>query len=171
MRYVIPLIILFTLVSFLWQGLGKDPNLLPSPLINKPIPEFLAYDLLKSHSIQGKKIFLRHWTVLVVWSSWCLSCAEEQSLLFSLQKSRSVRIYGLNYRDEKYRAKQWLSKHGNPFQKIIFDPQGLLAIDLGVYGVPESYLVDPQGIIRYKQVGPLTPSIWSQNMETLINKQ
>lgn len=170
MRCVIPLIILFIVVFFLWQGLEKDPNLLPSPLINQTIPEFSAHDLLKNHTLLRKKIFLQHWTLLVVWSSWCVTCSEEQAFLLSLRKHHSVTIYGLNYRDELNQAKQWLKQQGNPFQKIIFDPKGLLAIDLGVYGVPESYLIDPQGIIRYKQIGPLTETIWTQNMATLIKQ-
>ena len=91
--------------------------------------------------------------------------------MLKLQKSHFIPIYGLNYRDKLNPAKLWLKKQGNPFQKVIFDPQGLFTIDLGVYGVPESYLIDPQGIIRYKQVGPLTASIWLENMTTLIKKQ
>jgi cytochrome c biogenesis protein CcmG/thiol:disulfide interchange protein DsbE len=169
MRYFIPLLVLLIMVFFLGRGLEKDPNLLPSPLINQAIPEFSARDLLKDHVILRKKIFLQHWTLLIVWSSWCLTCTEEQSFLLKLQESHFIPIYGLNYRDRFNPAKQWLKKQGNPFQKIIFDPQGLFAIDLGVYGVPESYLIDPQGIIRYKQVGLLTASIWLENMATLIN--
>ncbi|MEN9449872.1 MAG: hypothetical protein RJA83_486 [Pseudomonadota bacterium] len=168
MRYIFPLIILLIVVFFLWQGLAKDPNLLPSPLINHPIPEFSAKDLLKKSTILRKKIFLHHWTLLVVWSSWCLTCTEEQSFLLSLRKHHAVTIYGLNYRDDLQRARRWLRQQGNPFQKIIFDPEGVLAIDLGVYGVPESYLIDPQGIIRYKHVGPLTASVWTQQMAILI---
>lgn len=170
MRTILPLIIFFIIVGFLWQGLAKDPNQLPSPLINQAIPEFSANDLLKKSTRLRKKIFLQHWTLLVVWSSWCLTCAEEQSFLLSLQKQHSVTIYGLNYRDDLHHARLWLRQHGNPFQKNIFDPQGLLAIDLGVYGVPESYLIDPQGIIRYKQVGALTGSVWIQQMAILINR-
>ncbi len=169
MRYILPLIVLLILVFFLWQGLAKDPNLLPSPLINKPIPEFLANDLLKKSTRLRKKIFLQHWTLLVVWSSWCLTCTEEQSFLLSLRKKHTIEMIGLNYRDDLQRARRWLRQQGNPFQKIIFDPEGSLAIDLGVYGVPESYLIDPQGVIRYKQVGPLTASVWTQQMTTLIH--
>jgi cytochrome c biogenesis protein CcmG, thiol:disulfide interchange protein DsbE len=168
MRYIIPFIILFIIICFLWQGLEKDPNLLPSPLINQAIPEFSANDLLKHHALLRKKIFLQHWTLLVVWSSWCSTCTEEQSFLLSLRKNHTISIYGLNYRDKLDRAKQWLRQYGNPFQKVIFDPEGLLAIDLGVYGVPESYLIDPKGIIRYKQVGLLNSMIWIQNLAPFI---
>lgn len=169
MRYIIPLLVLLIIVLFLWRGLTKDPNLLPSPLINHAIPEFTAPDLLKNHVILRKKIFLQHWTLLIVWSSWCLTCSDEQTFLIKLRKSHSIAIYGLNYRDDLNQAKLWLRKQGNPFQKIIFDPKGILAIDLGVYGVPESYLIDPQGIIRYKQIGPLTESIWLDIMAKIIN--
>jgi cytochrome c biogenesis protein CcmG, thiol:disulfide interchange protein DsbE len=168
MRYIIPLLALLIIVFFLWQGLTKDPNPLPSPLINQAIPEFSAQDLLKNHLTLRKKIFLHHWTVLIVWSSWCITCTQEQSFLSKLLKSHLISIYGLNYRDDLNQALLWLKKHGNSFQKIIFDPRGLLAIDLGVYGVPESYLIDPQGIIRYKHVGLLTESVWLHNMLTII---
>lgn len=168
MRYVIPLLVLFIIVYFLWQGLENDPNLLPSPLINKPVPAFSAPALLKNKSILRKKIFLQHWTLLIVWSSWCLTCTEEQSFLLKLRQTHTISIYGLNYRDKLNRANLWLQQQGNPFQKIIFDPKGRLAIDLGVYGVPESYLIDPQGIIRYKHVGPLTENIWIKQMAILI---
>src|SRR5436190_19343472 len=170
MRYIIPLLVLLIIVFFLWQGLVKDSNLLPSPLINHAIPEYSARDLLKNHSILKKKIFLHHWTLLIVWSSWCLTCTEEQPFLLKLRKTPLISIYGLNYRDELNQAKLWLKKQDNPFQKIIFDPRGLLAIDLGVYGVPESYLIDPQGIIRYKYVVTLTSSVWLHNMAPIIKQ-
>lgn len=170
MRYIIPFIILLIMVFFFWQGLKKDPNLLPSPLINHTVPEFSATDLLNNKSMLTNKIFLQHWTLLVVWSSWCLTCTEEQSFLLNLKKKHKVAIFGLNYRDELKFAQQWLVQQGNPYQTIVFDPRGLLAINLGVYGVPESYLIDSQGIIRYKHVGPLTENIWIKHMLTLINK-
>lgn len=170
MRYIIPLLVFLIIVFFLWQGLTNEPHLLPSPLINQAIPEFLAPDLLENHSILRKKIFLHHWTLLIVWSSWCITCTQEQAFLLKLRQSHLTSIYGLNYRDELNQARLWLKKQGNPFQKIIFDPRGLIAIDLGVYGVPESYLIDPQGIIRYKHVGPLTASVWLHNMATIIKR-
>lgn len=169
MRYIIPLLVLLVIFFFLWQGLEKNLNLLPSPLINQAIHEFSAQDLLKDNTILRKKIFLHHWTLLIVWSSWCITCTEEQNFLLKLREKHLISIYGLNYRDQLNQATLWLKKQGNPFQKIIFDPQGLLSIDLGVYGVPESYLIDPQGIIRYKHVGPLTASVWWHNMATIIN--
>lgn len=170
-RAMISLIVLLTLVYFLWQGLENDPYRLPSPLINKPFPEFAALDLQKNHSILRKKIFLNQWTLLMVWSSWCLTCVQEQSLLLNLKKKNAISIYGLNYRDERKQAKQWLKHYGNPFQKIIFDPEGTLAIDLGAYGVPESYLIDPNGIIRYKHIGPLNGAIWIEKLQPFLKQR
>lgn len=168
MRSIIPLLILLIVVFFLWHGLSNDPNQLPSPLINKPISAFVGANLFKDGAVLDKKIFLGHWSLLVVWSSWCITCAEEQRFLLTLKKNTALSIYGLNYRDDLSRAKQWLKKQGNPYQHIIFDPKGLLAIDLGVYGVPESYLIDPQGIIRYKLIGPLNKTIWANKIAMLI---
>lgn len=167
MRYLIPPIIFGILVFFLWQGLVKDPYQLPSPLINKPIANFIATDLLADQGPLSKKLFLGHWSLLVVWASWCVTCGEEQAFLLSIEKNTRLAIYGLNYRDDSKLAKDWLKRYGNPYQKIIFDPQGLLAIDLGVYGIPESFLIDPQGIIRYKQVGPLSKEGWNKTLTEL----
>lgn len=169
MRYLIPLIILGMLVFFLWQGLAKDPYQLPSPLVNKPITDFVATDLVANHPPLTRKLFLGHWSLLVVWASWCITCTDEQAFLLSLKPNSRLFIYGLNYRDDPKLAKNWLNQYGNPYRKIIFDPKGLLAIDLGVYGVPESFLIDPTGIIRYKQIGPLSKNIWDRYLARLIN--
>lgn len=170
MRYITPLAILVALIFFLCKGLEQDPYRIPSPLINKPMPDFLAADLIAKHTLLTKKLFLnQHWSLLVVWSSWCKTCAAEQAFLLTLKKKYRLRIYGLNYRDDLIRAKNYLKHQGNPFQKIIFDPSGLLAIDLGVYGVPENFLIDPQGIIRYKYVGPLNQTIWDKEFTVRMN--
>jgi cytochrome c biogenesis protein CcmG/thiol:disulfide interchange protein DsbE len=170
MRYIIPLVILAILVFLLCKGLAQDPYQIPSPLINKPIPDFVATDLIVKHPPLTKKIFLnRHGSLLVVWSSWCKTCAAEQAFLLTLKQNARLRIYGLNYRDDLIRAKDYLKHHGNPFHQIIFDPSGLLAIDLGVYGVPENFLIDPKGIIRYKYIGPLNQAIWDKEFVARIN--
>jgi cytochrome c biogenesis protein CcmG/thiol:disulfide interchange protein DsbE len=170
MRYIIPLVILGILVFFLSKGLEQDPYRIPSPLINKPVPDFVAADLITTHPPLTKKLFLnRHWSLLVVWSSWCKTCAAEQVFLLTLKQNADLRIYGLNYRDDLARAKAYLKHQGNPFHQIIFDPSGLLAIDLGVYGVPENFLIDPQGIIRYKYIGPLNKAIWDKEFIVRMN--
>lgn len=170
MRYIIPLAILVILVFFLAKGLEQDPYQIPSPLINKPIPDFVASDLITKHQHLTKKIFLnRHWSLLVIWSSWCKTCAAEQAFLLTLKPNARLRIYGLNYRDDLTRAKDYLKRQGNPFHQIIFDPSGLLAIDLGVYGVPENFLIDPEGIIRYKYIGSLSQAIWDKEFIVRMN--
>lgn len=169
-RYIIPLATLIILIFFFCKGLEQDPYRIPSPLINKPMPDFVAMDLITKHPPVTKKLFLnRHWSLLVVWSSWCKTCAEEQVFLLTLKKKHRLRIYGLNYRDDLTHAKNYLKHQGNPFHQIIFDPKGLLAIDLGVYGVPENFLIDPQGIIRYKYVGPLNKTIWNREFAARMN--
>lgn len=166
MFYFFPLLLFGLLVFFLWKSLNNDPYQLASPLVNKPIVDFVASDLLTEHAL-NKKLFLGHWSLLVVWASWCVTCSDEQDFLLSLKKNKQLAIVGLNYRDDLKRARSWLKLYGNPYQNVIFDPRGLLAIDLGVYGVPESFLIDPSGIIRYKQVGPLTKGIWNQVVRLL----
>jgi cytochrome c biogenesis protein CcmG/thiol:disulfide interchange protein DsbE len=170
MRYIIPLAILAILIFLLYKGLEQDPYRIPSPLINKPIPNFVAANLIKKCPPLTKKIFLnQHWSLLVVWSSWCKTCFAEQAFLLTLKHNARLRIYGLNYRDDLKRAKDYLTDQGNPFYQIIFDPSGVLAIDLGVYGVPENFLIDPQGIIRYKYIGPLNKAIWDKEFIVRMN--
>lgn len=169
MRYLIPIVLLMALLFFLWQGLAKDPTQLPSPLINKPIPRFIAADLFNAKKNLTEKMFSGHLSLLVVWSSWCTSCLLEHTFLLNLEKNSPLQIIGLNYRDELSAAKHWLTRYGNPYQRVIFDSKGLLGINLGVYGVPESFLIDEAGIIRYKHIGPLTKSSWTSETMPLLN--
>ncbi|MES2998315.1 MAG: DsbE family thiol:disulfide interchange protein [Pseudomonadota bacterium] len=148
------------LLFFLWQGLSKDPLQIPSPLINKPIPKFVAASLGDSKKLFTEKMFFGHVSLLVVWSSWCSHCLAEHALL-KRERNARLQIIGLNYRDNLLSAKNWLSQYGNPYNKVIFDPKGLLGINLGVYGVPESFLLDEKGIIRYKHIGPLNEYSWN----------
>jgi len=157
------------LVFFLWQGLNKDPSHIPSPLINKPIPKFTAARLDSSNKSFSEHCFFGHLSLLVVWSSWCSHCLEEHTFLLHVKKKPGLQIIGLNYRDNLLSAKHWLKQYGNPYNKIIFDPNGLLGINLGVYGVPESFLLDEKGIIRYKHIGPLSESSWHIDVEPLLS--
>ncbi|MDQ8039916.1 MAG: DsbE family thiol:disulfide interchange protein [Cellulomonas sp.] len=169
----LPYLLLITLVLllfFLWQGLMKDPMQIPSPLIDKAIPKFVAMSLEQKRPLT-EKIFLGHSSLLVVWSSWCKSCLAENAFLLHLKKNISIQIIGLNYRDKLNAAKLWLNHYGNPYKEIIVDPKGSLGIDLGVYGVPESFLIDANGIIRYKHIGPLTSSNWISKIMPFIEKQ
>jgi len=156
MRFILPLVVFLVLAGFLYVGLGLDPHEVPSPLIDKPAPAFTLpqlHDSTKnfSQSEMKGKVWL-----LNVWSSWCVSCKEEHPLLLSLAQQNIVPIYGLDYKDKKEDAEGWLNQAGNPYTLNVMDRDGRVGINYGVYGVPETYVIDKQGIIRYKQIGPVT---------------
>lgn len=156
LRFLVPLGIFAALVVFLWVGLGKDPSLLPSPLINKPAPAFRVAQLHEPNSQIGNADMLGKVWLLNVWASWCASCRQEHPLFMELQRARLVPIYGLNYKDKREDGMNWLRQFGDPYVVSAFDADGRVGIDYGVYGVPETYVIDRQGIIRYKHVGPVT---------------
>jgi cytochrome c biogenesis protein CcmG/thiol:disulfide interchange protein DsbE len=156
MRFILPLVIFLVLAGFLYVGLGLDPHEVPSPLIDKPAPAFTLPELhnpKKQFSMQEMKG--KVW-LLNVWSSWCVSCKEEHPILLDLAQQNIVPIYGLDYKDKREDAEAWLNQAGNPYTLNVMDSDGRVGINYGVYGVPETYVIDKQGIIRYKQIGPVT---------------
>jgi len=163
LRRFMPLIIFAALVVFLAIGLTLDPRKVPSPLIGKPAPEFELPLLLQEGSFSSKEL-LGQVTLVNVWASWCFACRQEHEVVKYLS-SKGVRIVGLNYKDEPADAKNWLARLGNPYQKIAADRDGRVAIDWGVYGAPETFLVDRNGIIRHKVIGPLSGI---ENVEGLL---
>jgi cytochrome c biogenesis protein CcmG/thiol:disulfide interchange protein DsbE len=154
LRRFMPLIVFTVLVVLLAIGLTLNPRLVPSPLIDKPAPEFTLPLLLKEGSI-SKQDLLGHVTLINVWASWCYACRMEHEVVKHLGRE-GTRIIGLNYKDEPGDAKAWLAKLGNPYQYVAADYDGRVAIDWGVYGAPETFLVDSEGVIRYKVIGPLS---------------
>lgn len=156
-RYLIPLGLFVVLVGFLAVGLNLNPRELPSPLIDKPAPAFKVPQLhALDKSIARDDLKGKVW-LLNVWASWCVSCRQEHPVLVELARSNAVPIYGLNYKDQREAGLAWLSQHGNPYVISAFDQDGRVGIDFGVYGVPETFLIDKNGIIRYKHTGPVTP--------------
>jgi cytochrome c biogenesis protein CcmG/thiol:disulfide interchange protein DsbE len=173
-RYLIPLILFVVLVGFLAIGLTRDPHEVPSPLINKPAPAF-RLPLLKdpSKNFSAEDMRGKVW-VLNVWASWCVTCRDEHPLLLDYARSGAVPIYGLNYKDKPEDALSWLTELGDPYVLSFSDLEGRVAIDYGVYGAPETYLIDQQGMIRFKQIGPVTTDVWSQKILPLaqeLNRQ
>lgn len=166
----LPLIIFVILVCLFWKGLKQNPNEIPSPLINKPIPINTVEQLENSSEKISRNDFIGHVTVLNVFASWCISCRVEHSTWMDIENKNSVLIYGLNYKDDRGNAKKWLDQFGNPYAKIIYDPLGSLAIDLGVYGTPETFIIDQQGIIRNKYVGPISIEDWQHKLLPEIQK-
>lgn len=156
---LMPFFLFIVLALLFWRGLELDPHHLPSVQIGKPLPTF-TLNTLEGNTLTPEKM-QGHASLLNVWASWCMACADEQSVLMQLAK-QGVTIYGLNYKDTSENAKEWLNEWGNPYQLVGEDTDGKVAIDIGVYGSPETFLVDKQGIIRYRHVGALTMSIWKK---------
>ncbi len=169
-RYLIPLILFIVLVVFLAIGLGRNPHEVPSPLINKPAPSFTLAQLKEpERSFSAEQMRGKVW-LLNVWASWCISCRDEHPLLLDISRSGAVPIYGLNWKDRPEDALSWLRELGDPYILSASDLDGRVAIDYGVYGAPETYLIDQQGVIRFKQIGPITPDIWSKTMLPLVQE-
>ncbi len=167
-RYLVPLGIFVVLVLFLAAGLRLNPREVPSPLIGKPAPGFMLPQLqmpdrnLSTTDLRGKVWLLN------VWASWCAACREEHAVLVELAKTGVVPIYGLNYKDQRGDALAWLDQFGNPYTLSIADVEGRVGIDYGVYGVPETFVIDKNGMIRYKQIGPVTPEALQSKILPLV---
>src|SRR4051812_37706305 len=153
---LIPLILFIGLVAFLLVGLNRDPREVPSPLINKPAPAFQLPQLHEPAKIFSPESMHGKVWVLNFWGTWCIACREEHPLLVDFAQSAELPIYGIDYKDDREAAKQWLNELGNPYAGVAFDVDGRTSIDYGVYGAPESYLIDKNGVIRFKQIGPIT---------------
>jgi cytochrome c biogenesis protein CcmG/thiol:disulfide interchange protein DsbE len=170
LRYLIPLGLFLVLVVFLAIGLGRDPHEVPSVLVNKPAPTFRLPQLkdptktFSAGDMKGKVWLLN------VWASWCIACREEHPHLFEYAKSGAAPIIGLNYKDRPEDALEWLGELGDPYDLSAVDLEGRVAIDYGVYGAPETYIIDKNGTIREKHVGPVTPDVWSQKVLPLVQK-
>jgi len=156
LRYLVPLAIFFVLVAFLYRGLSLDPKRVPSPLVGKPMPEFSLPRLQDPAATLSDTDLKGRVSILNIWATWCVSCRAEHEVLLLLAKSDKVDIYGLNYKDERAKAKQWLVQLGDPYVANAFDADGRTGIDWGVYGAPETFIMDREGIIRHKHIGPLS---------------
>ena len=170
LRYLIPLVIFIVLAVFLAIGLTRDPHELKSVLINKPAPTFHLSQLkapektISTEDMRGKVWLLN------VWASWCVACRDEHPFLLEYAKSGVVPIYGLNYKDRREDALASLEELGDPYTVSAVDFDGRVAIDYGVYGAPETYVIDKNGTIRFKHVGPLMPDVWSKEILPVVQE-
>ena len=189
-RFLIPLGLFIVLVVFLAVGLNRDPHEVPSPLVGKPAPEFRLEQLGGAGKTFSPADMRGQVWLLNVWASWCVSCRAEHPLLVAFAKQGGLPIVGLNYKEvrgdgetdvkklaadaeitlTRQRAAAWLERHGNPYTLSVLDMDGRVGIDYGVYGVPETYLIDKKGVIRYKQIGPITPEALQQKILPLAQK-
>jgi len=158
------------LVALLAAGLGLDPREVPSPLIGKPAPHFELPLLAAPDKTFSQKDLLGKVWILNVWASWCPPCLVEHPVVTALAKSQIAPVIGLNYKDAREDALPWLKRNGDPFQFSVFDAAGRIGIDYGVYGVPETYVIDRKGVIRYKHIGPLTPDIAQKKIAQLVKE-
>jgi cytochrome c biogenesis protein CcmG/thiol:disulfide interchange protein DsbE len=164
LKYIIPLVIFIVMAVFLAVGLNLNPRDIPSPLIDKPAPAFSAPKLNAPSEILSQTDLKGKVWLFNVWASWCVSCRSEHPILNQLAQQKAAVIVGLNYKDEPDAAKNWLTQLGNPYDVSIMDQDGRIGIDWGVYGVPETFVIDKKGVIRYKHTGPVT----SQDVQAIF---
>jgi len=168
MKFLLPLAAFLVLVVFLAVGLRLDPREVPSPLVGKPAPAFEVPELAAPDKRFAAKDMLGKVWLLNVWASWCVSCRQEHPLLVELSNAGIVPIVGLDYKDQRADGLGWLKQHGDPYVLSAFDGDGRVGINYGVYGVPETYVIDKAGTIRYKQIGPITPEVLDKKILPLV---
>ena len=187
-KFLVPLALFILVAGFLGYGLGLNPRELPSALLNKPVPQFERVRLdLPNATFSPADMKGKVW-LLNVWATWCVSCREEHPILVELAKNKTVPIVGLNYKEVRgdgsldadkiapdaekklalERANGWLNEHGNPYVLSALDLDGRVGIDYGVYGVPETYIIDKAGVIRLKHIGPVTPDVYAKKILPLV---
>lgn len=155
-KFLVPLLLFAVLGVILYFGLSQDPRAIPSPLIDKPLPYFSLATLsdpsrrISSDDLRGRVYLIN------VWASWCVACRDEHALLIEMANQKIVPLIGLNYKDKREDALKWLAEMGDPYELSVADRDGRIGIELGVYGVPETFLIDRDGVIRLKHIGPLT---------------
>lgn len=169
-KLIIPLVLFVILVVFLAIGLGRDPHLVPSALIDKPAPDFALSELRNPTRIVSPAEMRGKVWLLNVWGSWCPACREEHPFLMEISRSAAVPIYGLSWKDKREDALAVLAELGDPYVLNLCDFDGRVAIDYGITGAPETYLIDKNGIIRYKEVGQLTPDIMNKKILPLVQQ-
>jgi cytochrome c biogenesis protein CcmG, thiol:disulfide interchange protein DsbE len=164
-----PLLITFALGLVLYAAIGKDPTKLETARLNDPLPKFSLPSLMDENVLVNESKLTGKVSLLNVWATWCPSCRVEHDFLNDLSR-QGVSIVGLNYKDERVDAKRWLAKLGNPYAFNIYDPEGKLGFDLGVYGAPETYVLDKNGYVRHRHVGVVDNTVWINTIKPLIDK-
>jgi len=169
-KFLIPLLLFIILVIFLAIGLNRDPHEVPSPLINKPAPAFDIAQLEQPNKNFSPVSMKGQVWILNVWASWCVACREEHPVLVELANSQIAPVIGLDYKDKREQALAMLATQGNPYTLSAFDANGRVGIDYGVYGVPETYIIDKAGIIRFKHIGPINSQLLNQKIYPLVSE-
>jgi cytochrome c biogenesis protein CcmG/thiol:disulfide interchange protein DsbE len=168
MRAFIPIIAFGFLIIAFALGLSRDPAALPSEMIDRPVPEFSLPSLYEDQPEITQHVFKDKISLLNIFGSWCTACIAEHPQLMALSPRTDIQIVGVDWRDSRRAGQGWLSEHGNPYDAVIFDAASLLAIDLGITGAPETFLIGPRGRIRFKHTGIITPEVWQDEFEPRI---
>ena len=169
-RYLVPLGAFLALAALLFYGLGLDPGKVPSPLVDKPLPAFELESLKEPGKLISSEALKGKVSLVNVWASWCPSCRQEHAQLVRVARDSGVQVVGFNWKDERAAALAMLHRFGDPYAMIFYDPTNKVGIDLGVYGAPETFIVDPAGIIRHKRIGPIDDQVWRDEMLPVITK-
>jgi cytochrome c biogenesis protein CcmG/thiol:disulfide interchange protein DsbE len=170
LRVLLPMAVFLGVMWFLFAGLSLNPREVPSPLIGKPAPAFNLPNLHAPEKTVSRDDLLGKVWMLNVWASWCAPCQEEHPLVIDIARRNLVPVYGLNYKDQGPAARNWLARLGDPYVATLVDADGRVGIDYGVYGVPETFIIDRQGHIRFKHTGPLTPEVLRDRIEPLVKE-
>jgi len=170
MKKIIPLILFLVIAAFLFLSLNSNPSKLPSPLLGKMFPSIEGKDFYTDESIKSTELFADTMTLVNVWASWCITCRKEHEMIMNIAKNTDLQLIGVNYKDTKVDAEKYLEIMGNPFDLIIFDPNGKIGMDLGVYATPETFLVNQNGLILYKHIGEIDSRVWEDNFAIHLNK-
>ena len=168
-RYLVPLAIFLVVGVSLWRGLTLNPNYVPSPLVGKPVPTFSLPDVENPAATVSSAELAGRVALVNVWGTWCIECRHEHAFLLELARA-GVPIFGLNVKDERVAAGEWLARLGDPYVSSGFDPEGKAAIDWGVTGAPETFLIGSDGTILHKHISPLTPRVWERDFVPLLRE-
>ncbi|HTW38490.1 MAG TPA: DsbE family thiol:disulfide interchange protein [Steroidobacteraceae bacterium] len=172
-RFLVP-IAAFVLIAIVFAvGIKHSPQVgvIRSPLIGKPAPSWSLPLLSDTHRTFGSKDLHGHWYVLNVWGTWCYACRDEHAALVAIARRTAVPIIGIDWRDDNAQARDWLAQLGNPYSTVATDHDGRVVIDWGVYGAPETFLVNPSGMVVYKQIGAMTPEVWQKEFASRLPPQ
>ena len=170
LKFLLPLLLFAALAVLLAVGLGRDPKEVPSPLIGKPAPAFALTRLDDPQVVIKRDDLLGRVWMLNVWASWCVACRQEHPLLVDFARRKTVALFGLNYKDQRADGQRWLAQFGDPYDASLVDADGKVGIDFGVYGVPETFVIDKQGVVRFKHIGPITPEVLRERIEPLLKQ-
>lgn len=169
MKKILPLLVFLVVGVFLFLSLNSDPNKLPSPLVGKKFPIIEGTDFYSNETVKLNDLMDNKLALVNVWASWCVTCRKEHQVIMNIAKNTNLKLIGINYKDTKSDGEEYLKVMGNPFDEIVFDPNGEIGMELGVYATPETFLISREGLIIHKHIGEITKEIWNENFLPLIN--